>query len=105
MRMTLAVLKYLLMALGMLMAALLILMAAEPADAHGWYEKYCCEEKDCGPALGASYMPDGSLSLEVTPGHSISVPPGYPVRPSLDGDYHVCIMLNRVRCVYVPANS
>lgn len=91
--------------IGGLSAFLLILAMTRDADAHSWYDLVCCQDKDCGPALGAAYQSDGSLLLEVAPGQSVKVPAGYPVRPSRDGDYHVCIMLNQVRCVYVPANS
>lgn len=78
---------------------------AAPAMAHSWYSPYCCSEKDCQSIVGAGYQADGSLDLEIVPGKHISVPPGFPVLPSRDGNYHVCIMINQIRCVYVPANS
>ena len=87
-------------------ASVLILSSAiaGSASAHGWYDGWCCSEKDCTPASRVDEQSDGSVIIW-SGGKPTAVPKGYPYRPSLDANWHICIANGRVRCVYMPAGS
>lgn len=81
-----------------------LVILATMAGAHSWYDPACCSDRDCA-RVNASLEPDGSLRVNLGPGRSMSLPPGYPYRPSRDLDYHLCIIKGTVICAYAPANS
>ena len=98
----------------MIRAILAAIALASPAAAHDWYDPACCDGKDCQPVRPdrVTATPTG-WRIQINPGdHVLSnrpvdmiVPYDSPrIRPSLDGDYHVCIspMMNSLYCVYVP---
>lgn len=89
---------------GLALLAALFVIFADYVAAHSWYDPFCCSDKDCGPALGADQSPTG-LKIEVSPGRWLSVPAGMRLRPSYDADWHVCVLLGQIRCVYTPAGS
>lgn len=84
-------------------AAIFFLLPVE-ALAHSWYDKDCCDERDCRPA---------------TPEEVQVVPNGFTVRykgmvrnfsrtefrPSQDGRYHICVTPVIIRCLYVPGGT
>lgn len=89
----------------MISFALAAVITIEPViPVHSWYDRYCCQDKDCGPALSADYG-DSGLMIETSPGQWLAVPKGMTLRPSVDQNWHVCIMHGTVRCVYAPAGS
>lgn len=72
--------------------------------AHSWYDGYCCSVQDCAPANRVDQRPDGSVVLW-SGGKPNALPKGFPYRPSLDENWHICIANGHVRCVYMPAGS
>ena len=87
-----------------LLALILIVASLATARAHSWYDPGCCSDRDCAP-VKASMEADGTLRVNLGPGRSMSLPPGYPYRPSRDFDYHVCVIKGVVICAYAPGNS
>lgn len=96
---------------------LALLLVASPAVAHEFYEKDCCDDKDCRPAV------EGDVR-ETTEGYvidsmKITVPYGDKrLRYSPDGKFHVCpfsaigigtgsAITSRLdtRCLYVPSRT
>lgn len=66
------------------------------ASSHEWYDKWCCDGKDCGPvekeppSTKGGYLINGQIF------------PFDKVRASKDNRWHVCIWGGKVRCVYAP---
>lgn len=117
--------------LAILVLCLLGIVLTFPASAHesptGWsYPQFCCSNQDCNmiPASRVSTKPDG-YHINVLPGdHAFIqratlfiVPYQDPkVKPSPDGEYHLCISPNywpepghhepsRVICFFAPPPS
>lgn len=85
----------------MIRPILLSLLLAGPAAAHSWYDSDCCSDKDCAPVSPSAITirSDGYLAT-LNPGDhptvvrrtSRLIPFTDPdVRPSLDGEWHVCV--------------
>ncbi len=71
-----------------------------PAQAHSWYPKECCNEKDCHEVDNVTEMPDGSTQVRVG-SDILSVPRTLKRRRSLDERYHVCYgKLNGTTSIY-----
>ena len=85
-------------------AILLFAAGAMPAEAHGWYDGWCCSDKDCTPASRVDQQTDGTVVIW-SGGKATAVPKGYPYRPSHDANWHICIANGHIRCVYMPAGS
>jgi hypothetical protein len=85
---------------GLVIAAALVM--AGPAGAHHWYDADCCSDRDCAPiAADRVSAVDGGYLVELEAGdHPMVVRPtsrwfpfDHPkLRPSQDGDWHVCVM-------------
>jgi len=95
--------------LAVIGCALISALSTTPSQAHFWYPKKCCNELDCFRAASIKRLPDGRLVI--TAEHfTVVVPPGFPIRPSLDNDSHVCVYRNisghyLPRCVFMPGIS
>lgn len=92
------------------MAAILLLMSV-PAQAHEWYEWSCCSGGDCREAREGEIrqVPDG---FEHVPSGQRLTYPHAGIRPSRDGQFHVCIPPDgrwapgrKIKCIYVPYSS
>jgi hypothetical protein len=89
-------------------AALAAVLLAPPTQspAHYWYPRECCNDQDCFKVHKTEFLDDGSMIMHA--GHFVVVvPPGFPVRKSLDDDSHVCVYRNVLgkylpRCVFMP---
>jgi hypothetical protein len=73
---------------------------------HGWYDSWCCDQRDCAP------VPQGTTIVPAPQGYVVSIPGQEPrlflqsaVRPSQDGEVHVCIYRGEARCLYMPAGA
>jgi len=96
---------------GLSIIAVAIFARLTPANAHGWYPKECCDDRDCAPVESvAQFLPVGGglPQVIVTSKHGTAiVPQGFPVRQSKDGRMHVCIRQNEfggwdVMCLFMP---
>ena len=108
-------------------AAALALLIAAPADAHSWYDPYCCNADDCRPIPedAVEATPGGWIVTlthddhpDVPPGETMtrtfryqdgqpgnelpsSDPSGDPeARQSPDSLHHACVFMGRIRCFY-----
>jgi hypothetical protein len=84
---------------------LLLVAAALPAcssaDAHDWYPRECCSNRDCAPADAVQRREDGSY-LVTSRGMSVVIPADYARwRQSPDGRVHVCIRKLRSGAEYL----
>jgi hypothetical protein len=93
----------------MLAAAFCLIMMVSLASAHSWYGWECCSGGDCRPAYpgevrqtpeGFEHVPSGQVLDQRS------------IKPSRDGEYHVCIPPDgvyrdglKVKCIYVPFSS
>jgi hypothetical protein len=97
-------------ACSLLLALVLALSTARPADAHSWYPKECCSGRDCMVADRMITDSLGSKSIIVGP-YRILVPRGFVPRPSPDGRIHACFIVDdegsgpELRCLFVPAQG
>ena len=80
--------------------------------AHEWYDKNCCDDRDCKPS------PEGSVKVTqqgylVYPQNGLERPVLVPFRDerikgSADNGYHTCVVSSEmskdgwIRCLYVP---
>lgn len=85
------------------------LVLAPAAQAHSWYPKDCCSDRDCMPAdaIGSDHRGDRFVMVGQ---QRIWVPHGFPVRPSQDGRIHICFHLDDHRflmplCLFLPAQG
>lgn len=91
------------------LAALFAATMHTPAQSHGWYERACCDERDCEPLPldAVTLTPQGYHVRYISMnGNAIDqVVPRARVRPSHDGGYHGCAVATLVICLYVPLDS
>jgi len=85
-----------------LIVALCLIAFIIPARSHFWYESACCSGNDCAP------VPASDVE-EIEPRVWRYIPTGHvfrdeQVRPSQDGDYHVCDN-GRPLCLYIVQGS
>lgn len=87
------------------------LSSPTPIEAHGWYPKECCDDRDCAPVDSVvRFVPAGGglPQLVVTSKHGTAiVPQDFPVRQSKDGRMHVCMRHDPfgamdVMCLFMP---
>ena len=76
------------------------------AQSHNWYDSWCCDQRDCAP------VPAGTTITPAPSGYMVAVPGREPrlflqsaVRPSQDGEIHICIYRGEARCLYMPAGA
>lgn len=76
-------------------------MFSTSVSAHSWYDSDCCGENDCEPV---KIQTDAGGNFAVLKnGQKWYIDKSEkPIRPSQDDQYHVCIHMNRVWCLYVP---
>lgn len=89
-----------------IVAATVILFAVMHAMAHSWYEPDCCSGDDCAPV----HVSDVRITNE-----GYELPDGFVfkygnrrIRPSRDGDFHVCTNKKDPSihyCIYVPLSG
>jgi hypothetical protein len=70
-----------------LLATALVWIA--PAEAHSWYPRECCNDKDCHEADKVTKMPDGNVEVQVG-SDILLVPSTMKRRRSQDQNFHVC---------------
>jgi hypothetical protein len=104
------------MAMQQILVSLWILASAalfwsEPARAHDWYPKECCNARDCAPVEATAWsipLAGGLAQLVVTSKHgTATVPHDFPAQESKDSRMHVCIRQNEfgswdVMCLFMP---
>jgi len=83
-----------------LLLGLGLLLKATPV--HSWYPLTCCSGNDCMEVnfLGRSYKNDYIVQNETF--GLVTVPHDFPIRPSQDHKYHICIRDSRILCFFVP---
>jgi hypothetical protein len=95
--------------LAVVCCAAIFALPNSASRAHFWYPKKCCNDQDCFRAVSIKRLPDGRLAI--TASHfTVIVPSGFPIRPSLDSDSHICVYRNisgqyLPRCVFMPGMS
>lgn len=94
-----------------LLAGMLItLWQCEDANAHSWYDLYCCNEKDCKELKHDEVTEDGDSYIVIIDGKVVYEIPkdSKIIRPSQDANYHICTSpynLAQPRCFYVPVSA
>lgn len=90
-----------------LLALLVLQCSANPAMAHSWYPKACCNDRDCRPIDKLVGKIDGSY--EVWSGAIyLIVPRGFPIQQSEDSEAHICFVPDfysgepDILCVFMP---
>lgn len=87
----------------------------QPVFAHSWYDKDCCDIRDCEP-MTEDYLPVEGGMYVLPNGERVSVDK---TRPSLDGKFHWCRSIawaegqkrtlirpaDKPNCLYVPNNG
>ena len=97
---------YILAALIVIVAMLLI---AEMARAHEWYDTACCSSRDC------EEIPDTAVTIE-SGGYHVRyvgalgfhvdiIVPFNKARPSRNENFHGCASSDRFLCLYVPGTT
>jgi hypothetical protein len=94
--------------------AIIGVSALSEAFAHSWYDKGCCDIRDCQP-MTEDYLPVENGMYILPNGERVSVDNA---RPSLDGKFHWCRFLGfegasgslirpsgQPNCLYVPNNG
>lgn len=93
-------------------AALLLAahLVASPVAAHDWYERECCDTRDCAPVPTATiqWTEQGWVIEVPAGGHPMLrrsrryLVPDRQTRPSRDGGWHLCIAAGVLLCTYRP---
>lgn len=112
-------------------AALFLVVVMSAAYSHEWYDKDCCDDKDCTRVERMEFKPNGDTVVYTKMFKPITLSQqwwglaaqqnaynGKPrLRPSKDSDYHICAVQfkyltdaqpkvsHHVRCLYVPAGG
>jgi hypothetical protein len=86
-----------------LIGLIFIMMTATAALTHSWYDPDCCGGNDCEP-VKVQVDNDGNFVV-LKNGQKWRIDKPRSVRPSKDDNYHVCIFLNQVWCLYVPTGG
>jgi len=77
-----------------------------PAGAHSWYDPWCCDGGDCGPATVAGFVAaglGGTPRMQLTNHRgTATVDSNTRFLPSQDSKLHACIWFGKLRCVYLP---
>lgn len=85
-------------------AFLLFIVFTSKIQAHSWYDKDCCSDKDCSEVIDK--QDDGHGNLILTSKHgTVLVSPAFPRKPSQDENEHICIVGKLLLCYYVPGGS
>lgn len=97
----------------------------QKAYAHEWYDRDCCDDKDCTPVKKMEFRDNGDTILYTDMFAPITIRQTWwaqaakstnrrPLRPSMDSGWHVCAIQFRdsdekpihfVRCLYTPAGG
>ncbi len=92
-----------------LMVALLLFLGsgALPAQAHEWFDRWCCQGTDCGPAPLGSVKWTPSGWRVATPAINVTVPFDDQriryVPPEQPQQFYICEWPKRhLRCLYTP---
>jgi len=81
---------------------------------HMWYDKKCCDNKDCAPVIKMVRHPNNTgwiVTTKQTTGFVSDEFIEKEAKPSKDGQWHACIIMGEfeedkyVRCVYKPKES
>ena len=80
-----------------------LLTISTPAYSHSWYDSDCCGENDCDPVK--ILQDNGGNYAILKNGQKWYILNPRSVRPSQDDNYHVCIHMNQLWCLYVPTGS
>lgn len=88
-----------------ILTGLMIILMSTAAISHeaptGWeYDYDCCGNNDCEP-VKIETDSGGSYAV-LKNGQKWYITKPKSVRPSQDDNYHVCIHMNQVWCLYVP---
>jgi hypothetical protein len=90
---------------------LALLYMTYPSDAHEWYDWSCCSAGDCREAALGEIRQTPSGFEHVPSGQKLEYPHSG-IKPSQDGNYHVCIPPDgiwikgrKIKCIYVPFSS
>lgn len=82
----------------------IIIMTTTAALSHSWYDPDCCGGNDCEPVK--VQVDSGGNFAVLKNGQKWYIDKSYkPPRPSQDENYHVCIHMNQVWCLYVPTGG
>jgi hypothetical protein len=110
---------------------LLTLAVVQEVKAHEWYDRDCCDAKDCTPVTKMEFKSNGDTILYTKMFEPITIqekwwgqaaqPHAYNgrprIRPSMDSGFHVCAVqfkyltdaepkvFHHVRCLYAPAGG
>lgn len=76
------------------------------ANAHSWYDPYCCSERDCKQLQPNEVTENSDQYLVIIGGKTVYEIPkdSKVIRPSQDANFHICLshVDMSVRCFYVP---
>lgn len=99
-------------AFGAIALGLVLLLLGGKAEAHSFYEQWCCQSSDCSPIPASSIRTiEGGFQITLSPGdhplvtrvHVFQIEQSK-TRRSQDGAWHVCLWPteDNLRCVYMP---
>lgn len=74
-----------------ILITLIAIVGANAAQSHEWYDKECCSDDDCAPVEKTVYNDNGSITVTSKHG-TVTIPRGFPRKPSKDEKDHVCIL-------------
>jgi hypothetical protein len=80
---------------------IVFVVVAGTAWSHSWYDGYCCSERDCRQTVTREVeRRDEGWFVAIT-GETIPFDDKR-IRHSLDPFIHVCLMGQKIRCLYIP---
>lgn len=90
-------------------ASFIILFAmTAPGWSHGWYDRWCCDDKDCAEVIDQQETGHGDIIVTSKHG-TVTIPVTMERKPSQDGKFHVCMRRGSWKmvaiCYYVPGGS
>lgn len=104
--------EWLALLIGLSAMSLLPMLALAHQAPTGWsYSAYCCGGKDCQPIAAENVeFREGGYLVTLPPGshamvqgetlHRLFSPDE--VKMSGDGNWHACVVVHRIRCLYAP---